>query len=315
VFSLYRALAACAFIGFFASSAYCADDAKSPASKEVIALRDWIIALNGGDSDIDPTVNIFAALQMRVIGGSDETWKRGNPNWTPVFNRIRDDLKQDLRPVLSAQARESAAFWDRTLATHLSGAEIEGLTRFYGSTVGRRYLVFQKRLTAIQSEGGSALMVGLASGGTEPGRAAVAPATQTQIESRQRVIALSWTSQLRPVLASSDSPGQRIGVNEKQSINEAMDRALVQTRGPELDALFRDYEQDLDDYSTFHASPQAKALLAVYGALATGVGDHDQTSSAQIAFKSALERSVQVHTPTWKAAYEAGRGVVQPAAN
>jgi hypothetical protein len=301
-------------MGVLASSAYCADVAKSPASKEVIALRETIIALNGGDSDIDPTVNMFTALQMRVIGGGDETWKRGNPNWTPAFNRVRDDLKQDLGPVLSAQARQLAALWDRTLATHLSGAEIEGLTRFYGSTVGRRYLVFQKRLAAIQIEGGSALMVGLASGGADPGHAPVAPASQTQIESRERVIALSWTSQLRPALAASDSPGQRISANEKKSINEAMDRALVETRGPELDALFRDYEQDLNNYSTFQASAEAKALLAVYGALAKEDVSENQATSAHTAFKGALERSVQVHTPTWKAAYEAGRGAAQPTA-
>jgi len=269
--------------------------------------------LNGGDSDIDPAVNVFAALQMRVIGGNDETWKRSNPNWTAVFNRVHDDLKQDLGPVLRAQARESAALWDRTLATHLSGAEIEELTRFYGSTVGRRYLVFQKLLTAIQIEGGSALMVGLSSGGADASRAPVAKASQVQIDARERVVGLSWTSQLRPALAVSDSPGQRISDNEKKSIDEAMDRALVETRGPELDALFRDYEQDLDEYSSFQASPPAKALLAVYGALAKEGLSENQATSGQTAFKSTLERSVQVHTPAWKAAYEAGRGIAQTA--
>jgi hypothetical protein len=301
-------------IGVFASSAHSAVALKGPVGKEVTALRETILELNGGNADIDSAINMFTALQMRVIGGNDDTWKSGHPNWTPVFNQIRDDFKKDLGPVLSAQARASAALWDHALAAHLSPAEVEGLTRFYSSTLGRRYLAFQERLMSIEAEGSSSLVVGLASGGGSPAHDPITPPSQARMEARQKLIALSWISQWRPLMeTASGSPGPKIGGSERKSIDDAMDRAVAETRGAELDELLQQYEQDFDEYSAFQSSSLAKALLGVYAELAKEDAETSSQSTIQADFKNALETSVQIHTPTWKSAYEVGREAAQTA--
>ena len=90
----------------FSASAFSATDAV-PATREVIALREAVPGLNDA-ADIDSVVEMFAALQMRVIGGNDSSWKRDNPNWLPEMNRVREDLKNDLKPALAADVSKTA---------------------------------------------------------------------------------------------------------------------------------------------------------------------------------------------------------------
>ena len=61
----------------------------STVNKNVIALRETVIALTG-DPDINPTLDMLAAVQVRVIGAGDSTWKGDNPNWTGVFNIVHE---------------------------------------------------------------------------------------------------------------------------------------------------------------------------------------------------------------------------------
>jgi ankyrin repeat protein len=286
-----------------------------PVTKEVVALRETLMALNDGhdDRDINSAVALFAALQLRVIGGDDPTWKGDNPNWKPVFNMVRDDLKRDLKPVLNAQTTDLAPVWDRTLAAHLSTAEINGLLSFYRADVGRSYLAFQKRLISIQGEAAAALIVAVASGGIEPDRALESsPPSKAQMDGRDRVIALSWISKIRPALGAVGSPSRGANPSEDQSLNDMTDRAAVKLRGPELDALSRKYQRDFTAFVTYQESPMAQALIAVYGAMMKEAVGH--ASSGGAAFTSALEHSVEIHTPAWKAAYEAGRAAKQSVA-
>ncbi len=309
--TLHRILLVSAVNLAFSLGAYCASDAV-PVSKEVMALRETLIALNDDhdDRNINSAVAMFAVLQLRVIGGNDPPWKGDNPNWTPVYNMVRDDLKHDLGPVLSARASDSGPVWDRAITAHLSTAEINGLLSFYRSDVGRRYLAFQKRLMAIQGEGASALMVGMASAGMVPGSVPESPPSHAQIDAGEKVIALSWVSQVRPALGAAGSPSHGASPSEDKSINDMMDRAVVKLRGAELDDLSRQYHRDLTAFATFQESPMAKALGTVYGTVMKEAADHP--SNAGAAFTSALEHSVELHTPAWKAAYEAGRVGTQP---
>lgn len=48
--------------------------------RRVAALRDIVVALNGG-TDLGPTLDSAAELQMRVIGAGDPTWRYDNPRW------------------------------------------------------------------------------------------------------------------------------------------------------------------------------------------------------------------------------------------
>jgi hypothetical protein len=76
-------------------------------------------------------------------------------------------------------------------------------------------------------------------------------------------------------------------------------------RGTELDALLVQYQGDLAAFSTFQASPTAKALIAVYGDVARDAAAEPVKPGSD--FTAALQHSVAQHTPAWKAAYEAGR--------
>jgi hypothetical protein len=51
-------------------------DANAVSQVGIVALRKVVITLNGG-SDVSSSVDMFAVLQMRVIGGNDPTWRGG----------------------------------------------------------------------------------------------------------------------------------------------------------------------------------------------------------------------------------------------
>jgi hypothetical protein len=308
VSSLHRTFLASFFSLIFAPAAYCATDAV-PLSKEVIALREAVPAMNDA-TDVNSVVDFFAPLQMRVIGGNDTTWKRDNPNWMPVLNMVREDLKKDLQPALAAQAADAALRWNRELAAHLSSNQIEQLLGFYRSDTGRRYLAFQKRLIAVQVDGTSAFVTAMASGGMDPKQVSESTPSAAQLDARKKVVALSWTSQVMPALGPAASPSHGASASDDKAINELMVDALVKTRGPELDALDSQYRNNFTEFATFQASPMAKALISVYGELGKDAAAEPAGPSA--AFMSAIQHSLDLQTPAWKAAYEAGRVAQTP---
>jgi hypothetical protein len=293
------------FLSFWCSqSAHCESNATVPVSKEVIALRETVVALTG-DPDINSAIDMFTALQVRVIGAAnDSTWKRDNPNWTSVFNIVHDDLSRDVGLLLLAQVRDMTAHWDRELTAHLTPSQIGELVKFYRSDLGRRYVAFQKRLIAIQEEGLSGLVVGLAAGGPDPHRVPV-PATIAQIDSRKNVAALSWVYLMMTALGPTGSPGRPSSASEEKIVNDMMADALAKMRGPELDQLNAQYHGDLAAFATFQGSPVARALILIYGFVAKDI--QADPAAPGIAFAAGLQRSIEQHTPEWKAAYEAGR--------
>ena len=275
----------------------------STVDKNVIALRETVIAL-AGDPDINPTIDMLAAVQVRILGAKDSTWKGDNPNWAQVYNIVHDDLSRDVGLLLLAQVRDMAAHWDYELPIHLTSSQINELLRFYRSDVGQRYIAFQKQLIAVQEDVLSASVVSRASAGADPHRVAVAP-TAAQIGSRKSVAALSWVYLMLTALGPSGSPNRNANASDDKIIHDTMVDALAKVRGPALDQLSVQYHADLPAFATFQESSVANALILVYGFVAKGVQADPKAPGT--AFEAALQRSVEQHTPAWKAAYEAGR--------
>ncbi|HEY6619780.1 MAG TPA: hypothetical protein VIY68_09565 [Steroidobacteraceae bacterium] len=284
-----------------APAACCASN--STVNNNVIVLRDTVIALTG-DPDINPTIDMLAAVQVRIVGAKDSTWKEDNPNWMQVYNIVHDDLSRDVGLLLQAQVRDTAAHWDHELPAHLTPSQIDELVKFFHSEVGLRYLAFQKQLIAVQQDVLSVSVVGRASADPDPHRVAVA-ATAAQIESRKSVAALSWVYLMLTALGPSGSPGRNASANDDKTIHDMLIDALATVRGPELDQLKAQYHADLPAFATFTESPVAKALISVYGFVTKDV--QADPKAPGIAFATALQRSIEQHTPEWKAAYEAGR--------
>lgn len=145
----------------FASGAYCEPNSTLLNANKIVALREAVPGMNDA-TDADSVADLFAPMQMRVIGANDDTWKRDNPNWLPVLHLIRNDLKKDIEPALTAQAAESAIRWDRELAAHLSAAQIDQLLAFYRSDIGRRCQPARKadQLPASNIDQGRLLVLG-----------------------------------------------------------------------------------------------------------------------------------------------------------
>jgi hypothetical protein len=293
----------------FAQAAYCDSDSTAPVSQDVVTLRESVPGLNDG-TDAGSVVDFFAPMQMRVIGANDPTWKRDNPNWAPVLQLISNDLKKDLGPTLVEQAEQNAVRWNRELTAHLSAAQIHHLLAFYHSGVGRRYLAFQKGLLAVQTEGVSALITGVASGGRDPKQVARFPPSAAQFEARKQLAALSWIIQVTPPMGTAVSLSQGTTAADDKAIRDIIVNAIATMRGPELDVLQRQYQADLVAFSAFQESSAAKALIAVYGDVTKDAASERVKPGA--AFAAALQESIAQHTPAWKAAYEAGR-TTQPA--
>jgi hypothetical protein len=302
--SLINRFVCALLMGFsIAQGAYCHPSATVP-SKEVIELREAVVVLTG-DPDINSAIDMFTAIQARVIGApTDSTWTRDNPNWTAVFNIVHDDLSRDVGLLLLAQVRDMAAHWEHELAAHLTPGQIDELVKFYRSDLGLRYLAFQKRLMAVQQEALSAFVVRQASADSDPHRASVAP-TAAQIDSRKSVAALSWVYLILSKLGPSGSPSSTSSASDDKSIHDMMVDAIARLRGPELDQLNAQYRADLSAFAAFQESPLAKALMLVYAFVAKDI--QADPAAPGIAVAAALQRSVEQHTPEWKAAYEAGR--------
>lgn len=81
----------------FVALAFASPASPVPVTREVMAVREAVQGMNNG-TGVDSVVNLFAPMQMRVIGANDATWKRDNANWASVLQMISNDLKKDLTP-------------------------------------------------------------------------------------------------------------------------------------------------------------------------------------------------------------------------
>jgi hypothetical protein len=272
----------------------------------VVALRQFVIALNGGGTHLDSTVDSVAALEMRVIGAGDATWNAANPRWKPLFNRIRSDLKRDLRPAAEAQASATASLWDRELAAHLSAARIDTLLGFFRSPAGRRYLALQQRLNALESGAISGMFSGLAGGGSTVGTIPPAPpASRAVLQQRKHLLELCWARLTFPILGAASDKRPRVDSVAFGSLWDNSMQLVATTKGPVVDRLQRQYGADLPRFAAFERSPAAVELLAVYGAAVKESMIHANDAGNPLG--AALRRSVARHAAAWKAAYRAAQ--------
>ena len=302
--SLFNRLMVALMVSFsIAPGAYCDPSTADPANSKVIELRETVMALTG-DPNLNSTLDMLAAVQVRVIGAKDSTWKGDNPNWSAVYSVVHDDLSRDVGLLLMAQVRDMESHWDHGLPAHLTPSQIDELVKFYRSDLGLRYMAFQKRLMAIQQEVLSRSVVGRASAGANADRVPEV-ATAVQIESRKRVAALSWVYLVITEVGPTANPARQASPADDKIIHDMMVDALATMRGPELEQLSAQYQADLPAFAAFQGSQVAKALISVYGFVAKDI--QADPADPGTAFAAALQRSVEQHTPEWKAAYEAGR--------
>lgn len=274
-----------------------------PANARIGDLRDIVIALND-ETDYGPQIGAFATLQTRTIAAGNPTWTSENPPWQLLFNTIRSDLTHDVQPTIDVQVQEAAREWDEELADHLTNAAISELLGFYDSRVGRDYLQLQHGLQRLQVAMASAMWGTMVGGGLEnqDGTQSSPPEVMQQ---RKRLLELSWSQMVIQSLTSAGNAHDDPNSKAIGSAFEGVVRLEAESQGPALDALLRRYGSELSQFAAFHQTPAAKALLAVYEALARDAKVNPNGS--QTAVVLALQRSATMHAVAWRAAYQKER--------
>jgi hypothetical protein len=226
---------------------------------------------------------MFAGFQMRMIAPDDPGWNRSNPHWVALFKTVEQDLARDVGPALQARMADGVREIAGTLGSHLTAADVRQLLAFYRSEKGQRYIAFQQRLGAIQTQGVTQLTGAImgAGGNTAPSDAP----SQKRLDARRRVLANSWMSLIVPdaMTTNQTSSTQQ---PDKRAFFDAMLDVVAKTHGPELDALEREYANDLPQIEAFHHSPAATSLLSAMRAVMQQAGAHPQSSDP---FKAALD--------------------------
>jgi ankyrin repeat protein len=272
----------------------------SPA--DVTALATTVRKM-GGDAE-DMKFDTFAALQMRLfIGPNDPAWNHSNPRYVALFKIVRQDLQHDLEPALQAQMAQGIRELADVLGSRIPEADVKQLLGFYRSNKGQRYIAFQYRLSAVQAQGITELTMGLAGAGMN---SASNPApSQALLDQRRRLMTDSWFSLVLPDAINSFK-GSTSGAQQPDagSFLRAMLDVVARNHGPEIDVVGREYANDLPQFESFHRSSAAKSLLAAMHAGMEMAAGRPVSSDP---FKVALDRSIAMHSPQWKAAYEAGR--------
>jgi len=270
----------------------------SPADVLTLATTERTI----GGTEENTNFDVFAVLQLRMIAPNDPDWKQSNPRWGALLKVISQDLKQDLTPALRAQAADRARDLAEGLGPRLTAADVAKLLAFYRSPLGQRYIAFQQRLAAIQAEGMTQLTVGMAGGGmSQP----IDAPSQKRLDERQRLLANSWISLgITQAMGAVHSSAQGAGQMDQTAVMNGMLTVVAKIRGLELDALEQQYRSDLPQFDAFHRSPAVNSLLSAMGATVQELARRPQSSDP---FKLALNRSIERHSASWKASYQAGR--------
>jgi hypothetical protein len=270
-------------------------------SSEAVALARIVQSL-GGDAQ-SRSLDIFAVFQMRTIGPNDPDWNRSNPRWVVLFKTVKQDLKRDLEPALQAWMADGVRELAGLLQSHLAAADVKQLLAFYRSDQGQRYITFQRRLGAIETQAITQLGSGIMGAGGNP--APTDAPSPERVEARRHLLANSWTALLVPGAMSTEAgAAQGTQQPDRQSSFRAMMDVVAKSQGPDIDALEREYAKDLPKFEAFHQSPAGRSLLSAIRAVSAQAAARPQSSDQ---LRAALDHSVALHTPSWRATYEAGR--------
>ena len=234
------------------------------------------------------------------IAPQDPQWTGANPRYVAMFKAVQGDLDRDLNPILLRQRAAGDQQLHSLLASHLSNAQVSQLLQFLRTPTGARYMMFQERVNAIVSQGLSqALLAALTGGASGPSSPDVG--SPALLAERLRVLKLSYV-----MLLANNSllPGQAARTEANPQHEDPMTSMLsviAGIHGAEVDQLRIAYQADLERFADFHQGAAMKALLAVFRA--PDVPKQGSGNTEQAALQDALQRSVAMHSASWKAAY------------
>jgi hypothetical protein len=238
------------------------------------------------------------------IAPQDPRWTGANPLYVAMFKVVQGDLDRDLNPILLRQRTAGERQLHNLLASHLSNAQVSQLLQFLRTPTGTRYMMFQERVNGVISLGLSqALLAALTGGASGPLSPDVG--SPALLAERLRVLKLSYVM----LLANNSAlRGQaaRTEANSRQEDPMTSGLSVVAgIHGAEVDQLHVAYQTDLVRFEDFHQGAAMKALLAVLRA--PDVPKQGSGNAEQAALQAALERSVAMHSASWKAAYAQAR--------
>jgi hypothetical protein len=207
----------------------------------------------------------------------DGTWNASDPDWARIRQMVRNQYLAEMVPRRPpAQAR--AHLWDRTMAFHLTKAEIEELLVFFRSDVGRRFILLQHHLQPLENEWR------IYSADRFPGAADIAPTNPAVTP--HRVVIMT--------LALGESPRDGATPSDVSMISAW----AASHHGPELDSLYAEHETDIAAFQTFSRSPALLKLLKQ-----TPFWDWLLGTAAGKKWQSAENNWLGKHEPEWRAAY------------
>jgi hypothetical protein len=234
------------------------------------------------------------------IAPQDPQWTVANPRYVAMFKVVQGDLDRDLNPLLLRQRTAGERQLHSLLESHLSNAQVSQLLQFLRTPTGARYMMFQERVNGIVSQGLSqALLATLTGGASGPSSPDVG--SPALLAERLRVLKLSYVMLLANDSVLRGQAARTEGNPRQEDPMTSMLSVVAGIHGAEVDQLRVAYQTDLERFADFHRGAAMKALLAVLRA--PDVPKQGSGNTEQAALQDAVERSVAMHSASWKAAY------------
>jgi hypothetical protein len=268
----------------------------SPAAAASLGLegsaRQLKIAEVRSDLNIKIDVNTFDAmvpLLARTVAPGDSSWNPEHPKWIAVCALITRDLHRDLADAVGSEQKSMDAKWEAALDQSLTDSDLNQLLDFYRSSMGKRYLKFQKSLDPIIVAGGAAFIGSMSTARPVKGMELVSPSPQT-IALRQRAFRLAFSNCLAaPALQNSRAKQAR----------DMVEQTALSTQGPALDAIARRYSADLPSFEQFQRSAPVNLIVGAGQTLMVTQG----RSSEGNALQGVLMAEPTKHASQWQAVY------------
>ena len=268
----------------------------SPAfQRQISELRDIVMGFDGS-RNLTSALNLVAAAHLRFMAPPGDTWGPGNPHWDALSKTMQADLRRDVEPAFQESLAETASRLDSALATAVSEAQAQQMLSYFHSPIGRRFQAFQRRLALIEIPTTVPALV--APGAVQTTR----PDTAVR-ETRLRIAALSWRANVLQATNPTDGIAGSAPPKAASALAAFLDLAIA-NGGPELDALQRQYQSELNDFRAIEQSTTYRSLLSAYQLQARRIAGQSRTLDP---LTQAIVRSVGAHSAAWTTAYYASR--------
>jgi hypothetical protein len=260
----------------------------STRDRHIAELRDDLVNVAARQPDVD----VVLRLETWFIAPSPY-WNEANPEWPTVFARVKEDIAPDLLVTIEKNRSHAYAFWNATLATHLSEAEIDELLRYFRSEQGKQYLAFQRSLDDL-SQHPEPRWFGRPSFEFPSGD----PPSDDVIRTRIRLLGLSLSSLLVSQQGATKQPEELNKFDESIESNALSE--MVIARGSDLDRLDQENRRELDAFAKFNQSNlMSKMIAGVVGDMKQDtIGEKKKPPSNDTA-------AIARHLSIWQADYGA----------